>query len=82
MPHLPSLYICEEFSFGLWFDVRLTIIRSTGITSRGRIGVNDTSLDVKILTLPYFTDPVDKSTLIDAINEVLGSVKHGESLLD
>ncbi|KAF7979352.1 hypothetical protein HWV62_42789 [Athelia sp. TMB] len=47
--------------------------KSEGITSRGRIGIN-AALTALPLVNPWFTDPVDKTTLITAINDLLTTV--------
>ena len=54
-----------------------TPFSSTGITSRGRIGI-DAALTGRALTNPWFTDPIDKESLIAGINELVGSIKHGQ----
>ncbi|KAG5635404.1 substrate-specific activator of APC-dependent proteolysis [Sphagnurus paluster] len=52
----------------------ITVYLSTGITSRGRIGI-DASLTAKPLVNPWFADPVDKTVLIQGINDLLANVK-------
>jgi len=49
---------------------------STGITSRGRIGI-DAALTARPLVEPWFTDPIDKAVLIEGINDLVGSIKNG-----
>lgn len=46
---------------------------SHGITSRGRIGIDNT-LYGKVLTNPWFQDPVDKAVLITGINNLLSTM--------
>ncbi|KAJ2927968.1 hypothetical protein H1R20_g9137, partial [Candolleomyces eurysporus] len=53
----------------------ITTYLSTGITSRGRIGI-DAALTGRALANPWFTDPVDKESLITGINEILSSMKN------
>ncbi|KAJ7222992.1 the flavin domain of cellobiose dehydrogenase, partial [Mycena haematopus] len=53
----------------------VTLYLSTGLTSRGRIGI-DSNLNGVPLVQPYFTDPVDEATLVTAINDVIASVKN------
>ena len=54
----------------------ITVYLSTGITSRGRIGI-DAALTARPLVEPWFTDPIDKAVLIEGINELVGSIKNG-----
>jgi len=51
----------------------ITTYLSLGITSRGRIGIN-AALNGLPLVNPWFTDPVDKTTLITAIDDLLTTV--------
>ncbi|KAJ7730606.1 hypothetical protein DFH07DRAFT_162631 [Mycena maculata] len=53
----------------------VTVYLSTGLTSRGRIGI-DSNLTALPLVEPYFTDPIDEATLVAAINDVITSVKN------
>ncbi|TFK46999.1 the flavin domain of cellobiose dehydrogenase [Heliocybe sulcata] len=52
----------------------VTLYLSTGITSRGRVGING-SLTALPIEYPWFTDPVDKETLITALEDFVASVK-------
>jgi len=54
----------------------ITVYLSTGITSRGRIGI-DAALTARPLVEPWFTDPIDKAVLIEGINDLVGSIKNG-----
>jgi len=54
----------------------ITIYLSTGITSRGRIGI-DAALTACPVVEPWFTDPIDKAVMIQGINELVGSIKNG-----
>ncbi|KAH0578929.1 substrate-specific activator of APC-dependent proteolysis, variant 2 [Termitomyces sp. 'cryptogamus'] len=47
----------------------------SNITSRGRIGV-DAAMTARPLVNPWFSDPVDKVVLIQAINELVLNVKN------
>ncbi|KAJ7662442.1 hypothetical protein B0H17DRAFT_1211914 [Mycena rosella] len=53
----------------------VTVYLSTGLTSRGRIGI-DSTLQALPLVQPYLTDPVDEATLVTAINDIIASVKN------
>ncbi|KAF8905671.1 hypothetical protein CPB85DRAFT_1437210 [Mucidula mucida] len=53
----------------------ITVYLSTGITSRGRIGI-DAALTARPLVNPWFADPVDKAVIITAINDLLGGVSN------
>ncbi|KAF9447344.1 hypothetical protein P691DRAFT_821966 [Macrolepiota fuliginosa MF-IS2] len=57
----------------------ITVYLSTGITSRGRIGI-DAALTARALVNPWFTDPVDKQVLIQGINDVLSTVRNVSGL--
>ena len=54
----------------------ITIYLSTGITSRGRIGI-DAALTARPVVEPWFTDPIDKAVMIQGINDIVGSIKNG-----
>jgi len=51
----------------------ITCYLSTGITSRGRIGI-DAALTARPLVNPWFVDPVDKSTLIQGLTDLVANV--------
>ncbi|KAG8845518.1 hypothetical protein FRB96_002486 [Tulasnella sp. 330] len=51
----------------------ITVYVSSGLTSRGRIGIDNT-MYAKILTPPWFQDPTDKTVIITAINNLLSTV--------
>ncbi|TFK46998.1 the flavin domain of cellobiose dehydrogenase [Heliocybe sulcata] len=59
------------------FDI--TLYLSTGVTSRGRVGING-SLTVLPIEYPWFTDPVDKETLITALEDFVAGVKQVQGL--
>lgn len=52
----------------------ITLYLSTGITSRGRIGI-DAALSAKPIVNPWFVDPVDKEVLLQGINDVVAGIK-------
>ncbi|KAG8908677.1 substrate-specific activator of APC-dependent proteolysis, partial [Tulasnella sp. 417] len=51
----------------------ITVYLSTGITSRGRIGI-DATMYGTVLENPWFQDPNDKTVMLKAINELLATV--------
>ncbi|KDR70281.1 hypothetical protein GALMADRAFT_894992 [Galerina marginata CBS 339.88] len=51
----------------------ITTYLSTGITSRGRIGI-DAALTARPLVNPWFTDPIDKQVLIQGINDLVANI--------
>ncbi|KDN51286.1 hypothetical protein RSAG8_00915, partial [Rhizoctonia solani AG-8 WAC10335] len=53
----------------------ITMYISTGLTSIGRIGMDDASLKMRPITKPWFTDPVDKAVMVTAINDILATYK-------
>lgn len=57
-------------------DSTLLFISSTGITSRGRVGI-DASMTGQVLVNPWFVDPVDKAVLIQGINDIVSTVPLG-----
>lgn len=59
----------------------ITVYLSQGITSRGRIGI-DSTMYMSQITQPYFQDPVDKSTLMTGIQDVLSTVNQGAFYLN
>lgn len=63
---------CDESSFA----VLIWPFRSTGITSRGRIGI-DAAMTARPLINPWFTDPIDKALLIQNINDLISNIKSG-----
>ena len=54
---------------------------STGVTSRGRIGLTSSALGAGALVNPWFVDPVDKATLINGINQVISLASQGTPTL-
>ncbi|EGN94369.1 hypothetical protein SERLA73DRAFT_171373 [Serpula lacrymans var. lacrymans S7.3] len=51
----------------------ITTYLSQGVTSRGRIGINAALTGLPLVN-PWFTDPVDKSTLITALNDIVSNI--------
>ncbi|KEP50510.1 cellobiose dehydrogenase [Rhizoctonia solani 123E] len=58
----------------------ITMYISTGLTSVGRIGMDDASLKMRVITKPWFTDPVDKAVMVTAINDILATYKQVSNL--
>lgn len=52
----------------------VTIYLSSNITSRGRIGINGSFTAVRLVN-PWFTDPVDKETMVIALEDFVANVK-------
>jgi cellobiose dehydrogenase (acceptor) len=52
----------------------ITFYLSTGITSRGRIGINSDLKGMPIVQ-PWFQDPTDKSVLIRGITEAIAGME-------
>lgn len=51
----------------------ITVYLSQGITSRGRIGI-DSTMYGKVITGPWFQDPVDKAVMLTGINNLLSTM--------
>ncbi|KAF8874745.1 hypothetical protein BD779DRAFT_1678607 [Infundibulicybe gibba] len=51
----------------------ITTYLSTGITSRGRIGI-DAAMTARPLINPWFRDPIDKAVLIQGINDIIANI--------
>jgi len=52
------------------------LFRSTGITSRGRIGI-DAALTARPLVAPWFVDPIDKEVLLQGLNDIVAGIPAG-----
>lgn len=65
---LLSLFWCSQM-------FTITTYLSTGVTSRGRIGI-DAALSARPLVQPWFTDPIDKAVLITGINDIVGGIRN------
>jgi len=52
----------------------ITTYLTTGITSRGRVGI-DSNLRAILSVPPWFTDPVDKSTMVTALEAIIANVQ-------
>ncbi|KAF8743209.1 Cellobiose dehydrogenase, partial [Rhizoctonia solani] len=59
----------------------ITLYLATGLTSTGRIGMKDTSLAMSPIVKPWFTDPVDKAVMINAMNDILSTYKQVPDLV-
>ncbi|KZV90569.1 cellobiose dehydrogenase [Exidia glandulosa HHB12029] len=57
----------------------ITVYLSYGITSRGRIGI-DAAMKGQALVNPWFQDPVDKTVLLDGLNQIINSAKQVSNL--
>jgi len=53
----------------------ITLYLSTGITSRGRIGI-DAAMTARPLITPWFVDPVDKVVLLQGIGDIVANVRN------
>ncbi|TFK24100.1 cellobiose dehydrogenase [Coprinopsis marcescibilis] len=67
--------ITTDFPYNSSNIFTITTYLSTGVTSRGRIGI-DAALTARALKNPWFTDPVDKEVLLKGIHEIVNAVKH------
>ena len=54
----------------------ITVYLSTGVTSRGRIGI-DAALTARPLVNPWLTDPVDKEVLLQGIHDIVANIPKG-----
>ncbi|THH08850.1 hypothetical protein EW146_g8858 [Bondarzewia mesenterica] len=54
----------------------ITLYLSEGITSRGRIGI-DAALRASPIVQPWLVDPIDKTTLIQALNDIASNIGSG-----
>lgn len=50
--------------------------RSANISSRGRIGI-DAALRAQPIVQPWLVDPVDKTILLQALNDVVSNMNSG-----
>ncbi len=57
----------------------ITVYLSTGITSRGRVGIN-AGLQVLPIQNPWLTDPIDKQVLLQALNDVISNINSIQNL--
>lgn len=53
----------------------ITVYLSQGISSRGRVGI-DAALNMKPLVNPWLTDPVDKTVLLQALEDVISNMSN------
>ncbi|KAJ3507197.1 hypothetical protein NLJ89_g6441 [Agrocybe chaxingu] len=66
--------VTTSYPYNVSNIMTITTYLSTGITSRGRIGI-DAALTARPLVEPWFTDPIDKEVLIRGIKDLLVNVK-------
>ncbi|KZS87660.1 cellobiose dehydrogenase [Sistotremastrum niveocremeum HHB9708] len=71
-PGFDSVTTTQTYNASQVFSI--TLYLSTGITSRGRIGLTSSQLGVGILTGPWFTDPVDKAVLTQGAQTIINAV--------
>ncbi|KAJ8508326.1 hypothetical protein ONZ45_g9386 [Pleurotus djamor] len=57
----------------------ITLYLSTGITSRGRVGI-DAAIRPRVLVEPWLTDPVDKAVLIQGVGDIVGGISNVSGL--
>jgi cellobiose dehydrogenase (acceptor) len=55
----------------------VSVYLAQGLTSRGRLGLTN-NLGIRATVTPYFTDPVDKAVLVQALQDVVDAAKNGE----
>lgn len=58
----------------------ITVYVSTGLSSRGRIGIDPTMYG-KIISNPWFQDPNDKVVIIQAINNLLSTLPQSKHFI-
>ncbi|EJD04707.1 cellobiose dehydrogenase [Fomitiporia mediterranea MF3/22] len=58
----------------------ITMYLSTGTTSRGRVGLTSSALGAGALTNPWFTDPADKTALIQGLQEIINAASNVSGL--
>ena len=71
-----TAYLYVHLSCPIPVQVNKAFFRSTGITSRGRVGI-DAGLNGQILVNPWFVDPIDKAVLIQGLNDIVSTVPSG-----
>ena len=52
------------------------LFSSTGITSRGRIGI-DAAIRPRVLVEPWLTDPIDKAVLLQGVGDIVAGISNG-----
>ncbi|EGN94368.1 hypothetical protein SERLA73DRAFT_77778 [Serpula lacrymans var. lacrymans S7.3] len=65
--------INTTYAYNVSQTFTITTYLSQGVTSRGRIGINAALTGIPLVN-PWFTDPVDKSTIITALNDLISTV--------
>ncbi|KAG6918092.1 substrate-specific activator of APC-dependent proteolysis [Tephrocybe rancida] len=66
--------VTTSFPYNVSNIFTITAYLSTGITSRGRIGI-DAAMTARALVGPWFTDPIDKAVLIQGLNDIVSNIK-------
>ncbi|KAF8066812.1 cellobiose dehydrogenase [Lyophyllum atratum] len=66
--------VTSSFPYNASQIFTITAYLSTGITSRGRIGI-DAGMTARALVDPWFTDPIDKAVLITGLNDIVSNIK-------
>ncbi|KAG8746293.1 hypothetical protein FRC11_012797 [Ceratobasidium sp. 423] len=72
--------ISPIYPYNVTAQFTITLYLATGLTSTGRIGIKDASLKMDVLVKPWFTDPVDKAVMVNAMNDVLSTYKQVPNL--
>ncbi|KAJ8488449.1 hypothetical protein ONZ45_g13954 [Pleurotus djamor] len=57
----------------------ITLYLSTGITSRGRIGI-DAAIRPRVLVEPWLTDPIDKAVLLQGVGDIVAGISNVSGL--
>ncbi|KAF9524951.1 cellobiose dehydrogenase [Crepidotus variabilis] len=65
--------ITTKYAYNASQIMTITVYLSTGVTSRGRIGI-DAALKAYPIVNPWFTDPVDKAVLLQGINDLVANI--------
>ncbi|KAL9714475.1 substrate-specific activator of APC-dependent proteolysis [Leucoagaricus gongylophorus] len=68
--------VTTDYSYNASQVMTITVYLSTGVSSRGRIGI-DAAMTSRALVNPWFTDPIDKQILIQGINDLLSTMNQG-----
>ncbi|KAJ7905042.1 cellobiose dehydrogenase [Mycena leptocephala] len=72
--------VTTSFPYNATQMFTITAYLSTGIKSRGRLGIN-AALNAMPLVNPWLVDPVDKSTLIAGLKEIVSTVSQVPGLV-
>ncbi|KIM76897.1 cellobiose dehydrogenase [Piloderma croceum F 1598] len=66
--------VSTSYSYNASQIFSVTVHLSENVTSRGRIGI-DSNLQATLLIQPWLVDPVDKSTMISVLSDIVAGVK-------